>query len=362
MSGPAILFGYKISTKQGEKGRYYRNELKSLCYTLGLNIVCEIEQVTKHSNKLNLTPYKKNELTIACQEHNTDTIVYDGFIHISQLVAFEQETELHLIDRTALILQIFANNAMSKEAKLQVELAQLQYLLPRLKGKGVALSRLGGGIGTRGPGEKKLEHDRRIARERIHKLKQEIAKIHGVNQGRIDKRHQSSVPSVVLVGYTNSGKSTLFNAMTSESSKAEDLLFATVDTLHRKMTLPNNKLVMLIDTVGFISNLPHQLVDSFKATLAEAKVADLVLIVIDYSHDFWRDQLSTVNRILDELEIREEDCLFVFNKVDLLGDIKCGPVLPDELGQIYLSAKFGTNFEQLRNTILSKLQNRTKRV
>ncbi len=355
MTQPAILFGFKISTRQGEKERYYRNELKSLCYTLGLKIVCEIEQVTKNSNKLNLTSYKKDELKVACQEHNTDTIIYDGFIHISQLVAFEIESGLHLIDRTALILQIFANNAISKEAKLQVELAQLQYLLPRLKGKGIALSRLGGGIGTRGPGEKKLEHDRRIAREKIHKLKQEITKIHFVNQGRINKRHQSSISSVVLLGYTNSGKTTLFNALTSEASKAEDLLFATVDTLHRKMALPNNKLIMLIDTVGFISNLPHQLVDSFKSTLAEAKIANLVLVVIDYGHDYWRDQMLTVNRVMNELGIKEEKCLFVFNKVDMLGDVKCEPVLSNDLSQIYISAKFDTNLNHLRDMILQKL-------
>ncbi len=225
-----------------------------------------------------------------------------------------------MVDRTALILDIFAQRARTKEGKLQVELAQLNYLLPRLTGYGKILSRLGGGIGTRGPGETKLEVDRRVIRQKISDLNKEIEfiKKHRLLQRRA--RQKVPYPLIAMVGYTNAGKSTLLNALTDSTVFTENKLFATLDPTTRKVTLPDNQTVLLTDTVGFIQKLPSKLVAAFRATLEEVQEADILLHVVDLSHPHMDAQISAVQQILVDLKAAEKPAIFVFNKIDLVND------------------------------------------
>ena len=347
---PAVLFGFKLNESKQNKEWHLRQELKTLCLTLGLVVVGEVEQVKRnHHRQLRLTAAKKDELVKVCQSNGAGIVVYESELSIAQHSAFEEETGLTLLHRTAIILEIFAKNAVSRQAKLQVELAKLQYLLPRLKGEGVVLSRLGGGIGTRGPGEKKLEHDRRVVRQKIHQLKKEIERIHQANTDRIERGKRDKIATIALVGYTNSGKTTLFNALTGATSLAENLLFATVDTLHRRMYLPNQQMLIIVDTVGLINNLPHQLIDSFKATLEEARMAEIVIIVVDASSDFWLEQLNTVKKVVYELGISEDRCIYAYNKIDnvSLMPFSSGAAAHD----FFISAKEGTNISLLKKRI-----------
>jgi GTP-binding protein HflX len=231
-------------------------------------------------------------------------------------------TELKVIDRSQLILDIFARRAKTLDGKVQVELAQLKYLLPRLTGRGVQMSRLMGGIGGRGPGETKLETDRRRIRDRIASLERELKEL---SQGRDQRRKQrvkAGVPIISIVGYTNAGKSTLLNALTKSDVFTEDLLFATLDTSSRRLRFPREREVIITDTVGFIRSLPKSLLGAFKATLEEMRDADLLLHVVDASHPRFEDQITQVRKILTELELGEKQELLVYNKADLLDEMK----------------------------------------
>ncbi|MBI5787594.1 MAG: GTPase HflX [Candidatus Schekmanbacteria bacterium] len=251
-----------------------------------------------------------------CGAQNVDLVVFDDDLSPSQQRNLEKIIQRRVIDRTGLILDIFAQHAHTKEGQLQVELAQLNYMLPHLTGKGVELSQLGAGIGTRGPGETKLEVDRRKIKNRIAIISRKLEQVRHQRKRHRFQRQATTMPVIALVGYTNAGKSTLMNALTRAGVLVEDKLFATLDPTTRRMTLPNGQVVLISDTVGFIRKLPYQVVEAFKATLEEIADADLLLHVIDASHFEMSEQIATVQAILKELGLADKACLPVLNKID----------------------------------------------
>ncbi len=258
------------------------------------------------------------EIREFCENNEIELIIFDRELTPTQIRNLEQGTDVRVVDRTMLILDIFAQRAQSKAGKVQVEVAQLKYLLPRLSGKGVALSRLGGGIGTRGPGETKLESDRRHIRRRIEALKEQLARLENSRQEIQRRRKKDGTVTVALVGYTNAGKSTLMNLLTEAGVLAEDKLFATLDPTARALKLPGGKTVMLIDTVGLVRRLPHHLVEAFKSTLEQAATADIILNVCDASSPEARVHLDVTNEILQSLGCGERPVIPVLNKWDLV--------------------------------------------
>lgn len=261
---------------------------------------------------------KAEEIGLAVREDEANVVVLDTDLSATQQRNLEELLEVKTVDRTQLILDIFALRARSLEGRLQVELAQLKYLLPRLGGQGIYLSRLGGGVGTRGPGEQKLEMDRRRLRERVTKLGTELDLIQTRRQNAIEKKKEKDLPLISLVGYTNAGKSTLFNRLTSANVLAKDQLFSTLDTTTRRLELPGNQKAFFADTVGFVKRLPHHLVESFKATLEEAAHADILLHIVDASSKDIAGTLDAVNSVLSDLDIEHENTFLIFNKIDLL--------------------------------------------
>jgi GTP-binding protein HflX len=259
-------------------------------------------------------------LAAACDEANVDTVIFDNELTPAQLRNLETSLDRKVVDRTQLILDIFARRARTREGKLQVELAQLKYLLPRLVGAHSALSRLGGGIGTRGPGETKLETDRRRIRHRISMLSRETDAVRRRRTQLRERRHKSSVPTVALVGYTNAGKTTLFNLLTGDQAVASDALFVTLDPLVRRVKLPDRRELLVSDTVGFIERLPHSLVAAFRATLEEVAGADLLLHVIDASSPDRERHIDAVRAVLTEVGAERVPSIDVFNKCDQLDE------------------------------------------
>jgi GTP-binding protein HflX len=262
---------------------------------------------------------KLQELVAACDEQRIDLAVFDHELTPTQLRHLEEALRLRVIDRTQLILDIFAKRARTREGQSQVELAQLQYLLPRLTGHGTELSRLGGGIGTRGPGETKLETDRRRIRRRIATIAAGIKDIRERRARLRERRQKSDVPTVALVGYTNAGKTTLFNLLTGEGAEASDALFVTLDPLLRKVKLPDRRELLVSDTVGFIDRLPHTLVAAFRGTLEEVRDADALLHVIDASAEDRDRRVAAVRTVLNDVGANEVPCIEVYNKADKLG-------------------------------------------
>ena len=290
---------------------------------------------------------KLEEIIGIIAENEADLAVIDDELSVRQLNQLEEKLPCRVIDRTALILQIFADRAVTSEGKLQVELAQLSYMLPRLAGKGKALSRLGGGIGTRGPGESRLETDRRHIRRRIGNLKAEIEEIRKQRTVNRDRRKKNQIPVLALVGYTNAGKSSLLNGLTDAGVKAEDKLFATLDPVTRRLRLGDRE-ALLTDTVGFIQQLPHTLVTAFRATLEEALYADLLIHVVDAAHDNLEEQIKTVHHVLEDVGCREKPVLHAFNKADLLQDpLDVRRYLSDYQPAVLISAKTGLGFDEL---------------
>ncbi|MFZ5753075.1 MAG: GTPase HflX, partial [Bacillota bacterium] len=295
-------------------------------------------------------------------QHKLDVIIFDDELSPRQQNNLEESLGSRVIDRTALILQIFADRAKTKEGKLQVELAQLNYMLPRLTGQGTSLSRLGGGIGTRGPGETKLETDRRRIRLRIRDLQKEIEEIKKQRGILRQQREHTQIPVVALVGYTNAGKSTLLNALTQANVLAENKLFATLDPTTRRLQLKQRE-VLLTDTVGFINKLPHQLVAAFRATLEEVVHADLLLHVVDASHPSYEGQITAVNRVLEELKVLTKPTILVLNKWDLVKDpLEVLPVAGKYEAVIPISALKGTNLPELLELINAHLPNKPLQV
>ena len=296
-------------------------ELKELAKTAGLKVIDTVIQRPKELNpKYLMGSGKAKELMIKALQTGADIIVFDQNLTPVQAESLSELTDLKVIDRTQLILDIFAKRAHTREGKLKVELAQLRYTLPRLVGKGIAMSRLQGGIGGRGPGETKLEIDRRRIKERIHRIEEELKEIANSSSQRRAKRNKTDVPIVSIVGYTNVGKSTLLNALTGSHVPVEDKLFVTLDTTSRRIRFPEEKEIIITDTVGFIRNLPKDLLDAFRSTLQELEDADLLLHVIDLSSPHFKDQMEEVEKLLVKLDLGQKPILRVFNKMDLVGE------------------------------------------
>lgn len=292
-------------------------ELHGLATTAGTEVVDELVQkraTRDHSTYLGKG--KVEELRLLVERHDADLVIFDNDLSPAQVKNLEKATNAKVLDRTELILDIFAAGARTHESRLAIELAQLEYSLPRLKRLWTHLSRQAMGVGMRGPGEKQLEVDRRLAQKRIHDLKQELAKVEKRREQQVAARNEA--PTVSLVGYTNAGKSTLMNALTEADVFAEDKLFATLDTRTRRWKLPGWGTVLLSDTVGFIRDLPHSLVASFKSTLEETRQADLLMHVADASSPTVFEQISAVYNVLTELGIEEKDTLLVLNKIDAI--------------------------------------------
>lgn len=291
---------------------------------------------------------KVEEIALLCQIQKIDTVIFSHDLKGSQQRNLEEIIKAKTIDRTQLILDIFARRAKSQEGKMQVELAQLQYLLPRLTGKGVELSRLGGGIGTMGPGETKLEVDRRRISDRISRLEKNLRDMVSDRKVKRKKRKEQEIPLVSLVGYTNAGKSTLLNILTGANQQTQDGLFTTLDSLARQFILPNQQKIVISDTVGFMHELPHHLIESFKATLEEVQEADLMLHVLDVSHPNFRSLSDAVLSVLKELEVGDKPMITVFNKIDKLENKAWVKDLENGLeNSVAISALTGENIDKL---------------
>lgn len=330
-----------------------QDELEELAKTAGAEVLGRMSQ--KRDSPDNATYVgtgRLEEIRQFCEMNDIDLILVDGELSPSQLRNIEAETDIRVVDRTTLILDIFAARARSSEGKLQVELAQLKYALPRLTGKGVSLSRLGGGIGTRGPGETKLETDRRHIRRKIHNVEEELRAIEKRRHSMRARRKKDGIETVAIVGYTNAGKSTLMNALTQAGVLAEDKLFATLDPTARALALPDGRTVMLVDTVGLIRRLPHNLVEAFKSTLEEAVQADVILNVCDGSSTECAQHLLVTSRLLEELNCAHKPILNVVNKCDLILDLLDLPVLGKS---IPISALKGQGLEKLMAEVAKAL-------
>lgn len=324
-------------------------ELKNLINTAGATV--EEVFIQKRDKIINATfvgSGKLIELREFAEENDIDFIVFDAELSPTQVRNISDEVGLPIMDRTGIILDIFAKNATTAEGKLQVELAELKYILPRLRGLGATLSRQGGQIGTRGPGETKLETDKRHIQRRIEAITDELKEIEERKLNSIKRREKNQKKTVSIVGYTNAGKSTLLNALTDANVLVEDRLFATLDTVTKVLMLPEGDSVLLSDTVGFIRNLPHHLIKSFKSTLNQIVYADLVLIVCDFLDPEINSHIEITRKIIEELGYNKE-IITVYNKCEASDNLVC----TDE--QVYISAKFNKNLDKLLEAIQNKL-------
>lgn len=341
---------------RGEQTPAEMEELERLADTAGAEVVGTLLQHrgVPHPGTF-LGKGKLAELHDFAARESADLVIINDELTPAQQRNVERTLDLKVIDRTALVLDIFARRARTREGRLQVQLAQLTYLLPRLTGRGVWLSRLGGGIGTRGPGETKLEVDRRRIRDQIAVLRKEIAEISRHRSLQRRTRAEAHLPTVALVGYTNAGKSTLLNTLTSANAFVEDKLFATLDPTIRKTVLPNDRPVLLVDTVGFITRLPTQLIAAFKATLEEVTAANLLVHVIDGSHPNWKAQRNAVERVLEELGAGDTPVVYAVNKVDLM-PVAQARAIAAELGEgVPISAQQGLGLINLLRRVAQNL-------
>ncbi|MBQ8732205.1 MAG: GTPase HflX [Oscillospiraceae bacterium] len=334
-------------------------ELGELAVTAGAEVICEVLQKRPAPDSATcLGRGRLEEIRDLAEANDVDLLVFDTELSGTQIRNIEQITGVRTIDRTTLILDIFALRATSTEGRLQVLLAQLKYRLPRLTGQGIALSRLGGGIGTRGPGETKLESDRRHIRRQISAIEERLREVAKRRQGIRERRKKNEAETVALMGYTNVGKSTLLNALTGAGVLAEDMLFATLDPTARKLRLPDGRTVILTDTVGLIRRLPHQLVEAFRSTLEEAVYADLILNLCDASDPDAELQRTLTRQLLEELGRGDRPVLTVYNKCDLAPDFHP----PADVEGVCISARTGEGIDQLLTAIASELSGKFLRI
>ncbi|WP_242730327.1 GTPase HflX [Bacillus altitudinis] len=350
----AILVGCQLPHITDERFQYSMEELASLTKTAGGEAV---SIMTQKRNRQDSATYigkgKVEELEVLCEELDCDVIIFNDELSPSQLKALATALDVKIIDRTQLILDIFAKRARTREGKLQIELAQLQYALPRLSGQGISLSRQGGGIGARGPGETKLETDRRHIRNRIHEIHGQLSAVKEHRTRYRERRKKNGVFQIAIVGYTNAGKSTLFNQLTEADSHEEDLLFATLDPMTRKMTLESGYSVLISDTVGFIQDLPTTLIAAFRSTLEEVKEADYLLHVIDSSNEDYEGHERTVHKLLEELEADRIPMLTVYNKKD---QIRPDFIPSSKQRYILISARREEDVKRLKADIMAELK------
>lgn len=362
----AFLVGVKLKDELQSDAESSLEELRRLAETAGMEVLAEIIQPKETPDPAYFIGRGKlEEAEAIVSELKVEAVIFDNDLTPAQTRNLEKALDIVVVDRTSLILQIFAQRAQTKAAKLQVDLAQLQYALPRLTRMWTHLSRLGTGGGTaggsagraggvvRGPGETQLQIDRRLIHSQISRVKKALQKVE--KHRRVQRKQRQEMINVSLVGYTNAGKSTLFNALTSEKRLAEDKLFATLDPTTRLLDLPDNRHVLLSDTVGFLKKLPHHLVASFKATLEEVVEADLLLHVVDVAHPEVESQIDAVDEVLKELDAFERPTLMVFNKVDLLENEEYAQLFrnkyPDSLA---ISAQNGTGLEALKDLLAER--------
>ena len=353
----AILVGVDLNNDKNFD--YSVEELKNLAEACSVQVVGVLTQKLERVNPAcYIGTGKVDEVALLVEQNDANLVIFNDELSPSQIRNLEHGLQCKVIDRTILILDIFASRAKTREAQLQVEVAQLKYMMPRLIGLNASLSRQAGGIGSKGPGEKKLELDRRRIEEQVHKLNKELDSLVLARQNQRKLRKRNSTPVVALVGYTNAGKSTTMNALltvsNAQSEKSvfeKNMLFATLETSTRHIQLPDNKQFLLTDTVGFVSKLPHQLVKAFRSTLEEVTEADLLLHVVDLSHPEFQTQIEITNKVLEELGVKETSMVYVYNKADLIDD----EFTPSTKEAVRISAKNLTNIETLIDCIKSHL-------
>ena len=350
-----------VSVDTGEFDAYVSiDELEELAHTAGAEVFAKlIQKRDRPDNATFLGGGKLWELKNICDNNEIDLLIFDGELTPSQQRNIENFTDVRVIDRTMLILDIFALNARTSEGKLQVELAQLKYSLPRLGGKGAEMSRLGGGIGTRGPGESKLESDRRHIRRRINAVEEQLKTLSKRRLLLRERRKKNAVTTVAIVGYTNAGKSTLLNALTNAGVLAENKLFATLDPTSRSLKLPDGRSVLLVDTVGFISRLPHDLVEAFKSTLEEVVYADLILNICDASDVEFEEHLKVTRRVVAELGASDKPMLTVYNKCDKAPNLR---FFGETGNDVRISALNKIGLDTLLETMCTLLENTRRKV
>ena len=350
------LFNQSRSSSRQVDPEHSLDELAGLASAAGATVVLRVLQDRPRPDAATfLGSGKVKALAVSCDELRADVVIFDNELSPAQLRNLEEALGRKVVDRTQLILDIFARRARTREGKLQVELAQLKYFLPRLVGSSEALSRLGGGIGTRGPGETKLETDRRRIRHRISVLSKEIDVVRRRRAQLRERRQKGAVPTVALVGYTNAGKTTLFNALTGDRAVASDALFVTLDPLVRKVHLPDRRELLVSDTVGFIDRLPHSLIAAFRATLEEVSAADLLVHVIDASNPDRELQMSAVRSVLAEVDADEVPSIEVFNKLDRLDAGERTRLQAIYPGAIAMSALTGEGRDELVAALEARL-------
>ena len=350
------LVGLISSAERRHSAELSFDELAGLAHAAGGHVVLRVSQERPRPDPATFVGRGKLDfLAVACAEAEVDAVIFDNELTPAQLREIEARVDRKVIDRTQLILDIFARRARTREGKWQGELAQLEYLLPRLVGAGAALSRLGGGIGTRGPGETKLETDRRRIRVRIQQIRKSIDELRRRRAQLRERRHKQAVSTVALVGYTNAGKTTLFNRLTREAADAQDALFVTLDPLIRRVRLPDRRDLLVSDTVGFIDRLPHTLVAAFRATLEEVAEADLVLHVIDAASADRARRVGAVERVLNDVDAGDVPRIDVYNKCDLLGPEELRRLKLAAPDALFLSAKTGEGQEELLETVAARV-------
>jgi len=352
----AALVGLVTGAMRRPSAERSLEELGGLAEAAGAEVVLRVlQERPKPDPSTFIGAGKTKILAASCAETRVDVVVFDNELTPAQLRQIEKEVGRKIIDRTQLILDIFARRAKTREGKLQVELAQLKYLLPRLVGAGVALSRLGGGIGTRGPGETKLEADRRRIRTRIHAIGEDIELVRRRRAQLRERRHKASVPTVALVGYTNAGKTTLFNALTGAGAEASNALFVTLDPLVRQLRLPDSRELLVSDTVGFIDRLPHALVAAFRATIEEVSDADLILHVIDAAAPDRARRMDAVRKVLEEVGAIDVPLIDVYNKCDAITADERRRLQDQDRSALLISSVTREGLDELVDTVASRL-------